>query len=320
SAGSMRYVVVVKDSNGTSVDTNKITVTIEKAAALSATLKVNGSASNQTLTVGDSVTLKATAAGGSGSYTYTYKAYNGSKWVTLKSASTATSYTTTLSSAGSMRYVVVVKDSNGTSVDTNKITVTINSAAPLAGSLTANGSTANQTLSVGNSVTLKATATGGSGSYTYTYKAYNGSKWVTLKSASTSSSYTDTLSSVGYKRYVVVVKDSAGTTVDTNKITVTVKAAAALAGTLKVNGSTSNRTLETGDTVTVAVTATGGSGSYTYTYKAYNGSKWITLQSETTSNTFSYVATSAGSMRYVVVVKDSAGTTVDTNKITITFN
>ena len=46
----------------------------------------------------------------------------------------------------------------------------------------------------------------------------------------------------------------------------------------------------------------------------------MTLQSETTSNTFSYVAVSAGSMRYVVVVKDSAGTTVDTNKITITFN
>ena len=214
---------VVTDSDGTSVTSAKNYVVEGDTEELSASLKVNGSTANQTLTVGDSVTLKATAAGGSGSYTYTYKAYNGSKWVTLKSASTSASYTTTLASAGRMRYVVVVKDSNGTSVDTNKITVTINSAAPLAGSLTVNGSTANQTLSVGNSVTLKATATGGSGSYTYTYKAYNGSKWVTLKSASTSSSYTDTLSSVGYKRYVVVVKDSAGTTVDTNKITITVE-------------------------------------------------------------------------------------------------
>ena len=319
SAGSMRYVVVVKDSNGTSVDTNKITVTVEKAEDLSGALTVNGSTANQTVTVGTSVTLKATAAGGSGSYTYTYKAYNGSSWVTLKSASTSATYTDKLSSVGYKKYVVVVKDSSGTTVDTNKITVTAKAVAALSGTLKVNSSTANQTVTVGTSVTLKATAAGGTGSYTYTYKAYNGSKWVTLKNASTSATYTDTLSSVGYKRYVVVVKDSSGTTVDTNKITVTAKAAAALSGTLKVNGSASNQTLEVGDTLTLGVTPAGGSGSYTYTYKVYNGSKWLTLQSDSSSKTFEYVLINEGTMRYVVVVKDSNGTTIDTNKINVTI-
>ncbi|MBQ3584798.1 MAG: starch-binding protein [Lachnospiraceae bacterium] len=287
---------------------------------LSATLTIGGSTAGFAKEVGSSVTLDVSASGGSGDYTYTYKAYNGSNWITLKNASTSSSYTDTLLTAGYKRYVVVVKDSTGTAVDSNKITAAVTEVASLSGTLTANGSASNQTVSVGNSVTLKASATGGSGSYTYTYKAYNGSGWVTLKSATTSSSYTDTLSSVGYKRYVVVVKDSTGTTVDTNKITVTAKESAALAGTLKINGSTSNRTVEVGTSLTLNVTATGGSGSYTYTYKVYNGSKWITLKSATEATSYTTVVTSAGSMRYVVVVKDSSGTTVDTNKITITFN
>jgi LPS sulfotransferase NodH len=211
----------------------------------------------------------------------------------------------------------VVKDSSGTVVDSNKIVVTGTSQSALAGTLKINGSTGNTTVSTGTALTLSVSATGGSGSYTYQYKAYDGSKWITLKGYTNSTTYTCN-ASAGDMKYVVVVKDSSGTVVDSNKIVVTGTSQSALAGTLKINGSIGNTTVSTGTTLTLSVSATGGSGSYTYQYKVYDGSKWLTLKSSTTATTYTYKLSTAGTYKYVVVVKDSSGTEVDSNKITIT--
>ena len=185
------------------------------AKKLSGTLKVNGSTSDKTVSVGSTVKLTVAGSGGSGSYTYTYKIYNNGKWTTLGTGAT---YSHKVSKAGSYRYVVVVKDSAGNTVDTNKITVTV--AAALSGTLKVNGSTSDKTASVGDTIKLTATGSGGSGSYTYTHKVYNNGTWTTLGTGAT---YSHKVSKSGNYKYVVVVKDSTGNTVDTNKIVVTVK-------------------------------------------------------------------------------------------------
>ena len=69
--------------------------------------------------------------------------------------------------------------------------------------------------------------------------------------------------------------------------------------------------------IILKVSATGGSTNYTYTYKAYDGSKWMTLKSNTTSTSYTIIAAANVSMKYVVVVKDSTGKTVDSNKVTV---
>ena len=193
---------------------------------LTGTLTVGGSTAALTKSVGDSITLSATAAGGSGSYTYKYVVYNvdTNAWVTLKDYSSSASYTVKLSSAGNKQFVVSVKDSNGTVVTTNRISVSVGEAAALAATLTVNGSTSAVSVSTGASLTMAVTATGGTGSYTYKYVLYNTKtgSWNVLSDFGSASEYIFSLGSSAVVELVATAKDSAGTTVSTSRVKVTV--------------------------------------------------------------------------------------------------
>ena len=99
----------------------------EKKEELTAELYVNESKEAQNLTVGGNVTLVPTALGGTAPYTYQYVMQNVStgKNITLKDYSSATSYTGALTSQGEKIFTVNVKDSKGTVVATNSVTVVV---------------------------------------------------------------------------------------------------------------------------------------------------------------------------------------------------
>ena len=326
SAGTKQFIVYVKDSNGTEVCTNAVTVvTSKEAEELSATLKVNNSSSTINLTVGDTVTVKPTVTGGSGSYTYKYVIKNVSTGATatLKNYSSTTSYTGTMTSAGTKQFIVYVKDSDGTIVTTNAVTVvTSKEVEELSATLKVNNSSSTINLTVGDTVTVKPTATGGSGSYTYKYVIKNVSTGATatLKNYSSTTSYTGTMTSVGTKQFIVYVKDSNGTVVQTNAVTVvTSEESNELSATLKVNNTTSQLNLAVGDVVVLKPTATGGSGSYTYKYVVKNvatGSEY-TLKSYSSSTTYTGEMTGTGTKDFIVYVKDSNGTIVASNSVRV---
>ena len=326
SAGTKQFIVYVKDSNGTEVCTNAVTVvTSKEAEELSATLKVNNSSSTINLTVGDTVTVKPTVTGGSGSYTYKYVIKNVSTGATatLKNYSSTTSYTGTMTSAGTKQFIVYVKDSDGTIVTTNAVTVvTSKEVEELSATLKVNNSSSTINLTVGDTVTVKPTATGGSGSYTYKYVIKNVSTGATatLKNYSSTTSYTGTMTSVGTKQFIVYVKDSNGTVVQTNAVTVvTSEESNELSATLKVNNTTSQLDLAVGDVVVLKPIVTGGSGSYTYKYVVKNvatGSEY-TLKSYSSSTTYTGEMTGTGTKDFIVYVKDSNGTVVATNSVRV---
>ena len=227
SAGTKIFTVNVKDSSGTIVASNSVTVVVTAATQLSASLKVNGFTGTINLTKGESVTLVPTATGGTGTYTYQYlmkTSTNGTN-MTLKNYSSATSYTGPLTTVGTKIFTVNVNDSSGTFVATNSVTVVVTAAAELSTSLKVNGSSSQVNLQVGDSVILTPEANGGTGSYTYKYEMTNATTGVTytLKNYSSATSYTGPITSKGTKVFKVYVKDTKGTVVETNTITVVVK-------------------------------------------------------------------------------------------------
>ena len=324
STGTKVFTVNVKDSTGKVVSTNSVTVVVSSGVtALSASLKVNGQTGTINLTKGGSVTLTPSATGGSGSYTYQYlmKTSASGSSMTLKNYSASSSYTGPLTSVGTKIFTVNVKDSTGTIVATNSVTVVVSGTQELSACLKVNGQTGTINLTKGDSVKLVPTAKGGSGSYTYQYlmKTSASGSNMTLKNYSSATSYTGPLMSVGTKIFTVNVKDSTGTIVATNSVTVVVSKPQELSATLKVNGQTGTINLAKGGTVTLSPEVSGGTGTYTYQYlmkTSATGSNMV-LKNYSSATSYTGPLVSAGTKIFTVNVKDSTGTVVATNTVTV---
>ena len=324
SVGTKQFIVYVKDSNGTVVQTNAVTViTTAVEEELSASLKVNGSTQTVNLSVGDEVTVVPTATGGSGSYTYKYVIKNVAtgQTVTLKNYSSTTSYTGTMNSVGTKQFIVYVKDSNGNIVQTNAVNVVTSEDSGLSASLKVNDSSSAINLTIGDVVNVVPTVTGGSGSYTYKYIIKNVAtgQTATLKNYSSIATYTGTMSSVGTKQFIVYVKDSAGNIVQTNSVTVVTSEEGELSAVMSINDSSDTLNLSVGDKVTLLSSATGGSGDYTYKYVIKNVATKATVTLKNYSSDISYTGTmtSAGTKDFYVYVKDSEGNIVQTNSVRV---
>ncbi len=322
STGTKMFAVYVKDSTGSVAVSDVKTVTVAASSTLSAALTVNGNTGTVNLSKGESVKLVPKAVGGSGSYTYQYVMKNASTGSTLvlKNYSSAASYTGPLTSTGTKIFTVNVKDGTGKVVASNSVTVVVGgSQTSLSASLKVNGATGTVNLSKGSNVTLVPTAAGGSGSYTYQYVMKNAATGSTLvlKNYSSATSYTGPLTTPGTKIFMVNVKDSAGKVVASNSVTVVVKAA--LSASLKVNGATGTLKLETGSNVTLVPAVTGGSGSYTYQYVMKNAATGSTVVLKGYSSATSYTGplTTAGTKIFTVKAKDSTGTVVASNSVTV---
>ena len=316
--GKKKFVVTVKDSNGRTVKANEITITVYEK--LKGSLAIGGVINSSTAQVGETIKLKTTATGGSGNYTYKITMLNVDTgvWATLSNYSSSSAYTGELKTPGKKKFVVTVKDSDGRTVETNEIAITV--YEKLEGTLAIGKVTKNLTAQVGEAIKLNTTATGGSGGYTYKVAMLNVDTGVstTLSNYSSSSTYTGELKTSGKKKFVVTVKDSIGRTVKTNEITITVYEK--LKGSLVIEGVTNNSTVQVGENIKLKTTATGGSGSYTYKVDMLNVDTgvWTTLSNYSSSNTYTGELKAPGKKKFVVTVKDSDGRIVKTNEITIT--
>lgn len=284
---------VVKDSSGT-------TSVKEFSLHVLAPLKNTSSLSKKTIAKGSSVTIKGSAAGSTGSYqfAYYYKQASKNTWTCASAYSTSTSVDITPAASVDYDVRVKAKDSLGHIVNKD---LTLQVVPPLSNTSTIS----KKAITKGESVTVNASASGGSGEYTYAfyYKRQSQNSWTAAKrySADTTAEITPT-AAVPYD-IRVNVRDSIGNV--TEKLFVL-----NVATPLKNSASLSKTLMTKGSTLTVKGAASGGSGEYTfaYYYKQKAQTKWTCSKSFSTETSVTIKPLAATDYQVRVKVKDSYGT------------
>ena len=211
SIGKYDISVKVKDGSGTIV---KKAFTVNVFAPLKNTTTV----SSTSIGYGGTFTVKAKATGGLGDYTYAvyYKKASATKWTTAQNYSSTKTVTIKPKYAEEYDVSVKVKDSRGVvAKKTFKIKVT---------KPTNTSKVASTTITLGNTIDITCSATGGSGFYQYAvyYKKSSDTSWKTKQSYS--SNYNVSIKPASKTKYdvSVKVKDSLGN-VSKQTFTITVK-------------------------------------------------------------------------------------------------
>ena len=278
-AGAGAYTVSVTDNNGCasgSFVTSSVTVNV--LPTITATVTPNPLCVNSTLS------LNATPAGGSG--TYSSYLWNGPNTF---SATTQSASISSITTAGAGAYTVSVTDNNGcTSGSFVTSSVTVNTLPTITAIVTPNPICVNSTLS------LNATPAGGSGTYSsYSWIGPNGF------SATTRNATIPSITTAGAGTYTVSVTDNSGcgsASFVTSSVTVNVLPT--------ITATVTPNPLCAGATLTLNATPAGGSG----TYSSYSWSGPNTF-SATTQNASVPSITTSGAGAYTVSVTDNNGCT-----------
>ena len=273
--GSDSVYVTLTDSNSYTVQSSTITETIYADPTVSISSNDNPSIVNNAVTFTASVTYSGTIS--------TYDFYlNG---VSQQSGSSST-FTYTFTSTGTDTVYVVVTDSLSGQATSSTLTQTVNSPALIA-SLGSNLDPSD----VGETITFTASATGGTGSYS-TYDFFlNG----VSEQSGASMTWSYAFSSAGSYSVYVNITDSGGHEANSNTVTQVVNNLPTVSFAPSVNPT------DIQQTITFTATASGGSG----TYNSYAWYLQGSLEQNTSSTTWSYDFTTAGSFNVYVIVYDS---------------
>ncbi len=292
SAATYDVCIKVKDKTGT-VEKKYFNIT---PITVSATMKVSAS----TINLGETVT--ASASGGS-KYAFYYKKTSDENWTTAKDFSTTKSVTIKPAKATTYKICIKVKDSSG-NVQKKYFDLTVKKG------LTNTSTISATSITLGKTVTLKGSATGGTGYYNFAmlYKKTSDSSWTTAQGFKPNETVSIKPAKATTYDVCVKVQDSNGTIV---KKFFTVKVTNAALSNTSTLSSTS---IKLGDTITVKAAATGGTTPYKYAvyYKASSASTWSTKQDFSTNNSVSIKFTGTGTKDVCVKVKDNSGTVAKT--------
>ena len=289
SATNYDVCIKVKDKTGT-IEKKFFTLKVTSAAA--ATMKVSATS----ITLGNTVT--ASASGGS-KYAFFYKKTSDSSWTTAKDFSTTKSVAIKPAKATTYEICIKVKMSDG-SVQKKYFKVTVKQG------LTNTSKISATSITLGKTVTLTGSATGGTGYYNFAmlYRKTSDSSWTTAQGFKANETVTIKPAKATAYDVCIKVQDSNGTVV---KKFFTVKVTAAALSNTSTLSATS---VKLGDTITVKASATGGTSPYKYAvyYKASSSDTWTTKQDFSTTTSVSIKFAGAGTKDVCVKVKDSKGT------------
>ena len=284
---------ITATSNNGKKATATITVTADTPAP--SALVNNSTMSATSITLGNTVTLKGAATGGTSPYTYqmVYKKANDSSWTTAQNFSSNTSVSIKPASATNYDVCIKVKDKTGT-VEKKFFTLKVTSAAVATMKVSATS------ITLGNTVT--ASASGGS-KYAFFYKKTSDSNWTTAKDFSTTKSVSIKPAKATAYKICIKVKMADGS-IQKKYFDLTVKQG--LTNTSKISATS----ITLGKTVTLTGSATGGTSPYKYAvyYKASSSDTWTTKQDFSTTTSVSIKFAGAGTKDVCVKVKDSKGT------------
>ena len=309
--GTYNIRITAKDSSGkTAAKTINVTVgdVLANTSSLSAD-KIN---------LGETVTINASATGGSGSYTFAYysKEFTQKSWSTISGFSTNATASFTAKTAGYYEICVKVKDADGTVAKEYYNVVVGETQQPQ--NEFKNTSTVGATqIKLGERVSVSAAAEGGKAPYTYAvlYKKTTDTTWTTKQNFSSNSETSVLPSKAADYEICVKVKDADGVVAEK---TFNVKVVSNQAA-LENNSTIASDKVVLGNSLTVNAKATGGAGDYTYAvlYKKTTDTSWVTKQNFTTNTTVTVKPSNVATYDLCVKVKDADGTIV---KKFFTFN
>ena len=287
--GSFGITVTETDSNGVTVVSGPVTLTVSRALGAPTV-----AASVVSLDVGQSVTLVVNVTGGSAPWTFV--------WSGLPKGCAGNSATVTCSptAAGTSSATVTVTDGNGISQTSTGLNLTV-SPRLTAGSIALSP----PVLDAGQSTNLTVGVSGGSGGLSYLWSGLP-----TGCTGSDAATITCHPSSTGTSWVTVWVTDRNGGGVTVGPVALTVDP---VLGTPVV--SVSQSSFELGGSVTFSASVSGGSAPLTYS--------WSGLPKGCVSvnaPTVTCVPSNAGTSTVRVSVTDAAGTTTTSAPATLTVN
>ena len=265
-----------------------------------------------TAAVGEKITWTATASGGSGTLQYYFILYKDGTNIKTRAYSTTKTFSYTPTEAGSYKVKVYVKDTADNKVNKTSTAVTVTSAAPVISSVKAGVTSAY----AGEKITWTATASGGTGTLQYYFILYKDGTKLKTRSYSTANTFSYTPTEAGSYKVKVYVKDTADNKVSktSGKIAVTLGPPAIIS--VKA-GKTSSAV---GEKITWTATAVGSEQPLQYYFILYKDGVKLKTRSYSTTKTFSYTPTKAGSYKVKVYVKDAEGTKVYKTSAEITVS
>ena len=293
---------VVTDQNGSTVQTDTVTLTMLKTAKITqqpVSVSVAGS---------ETAEVSFTAEGDGLTYAWYYKNAGASKF-TKTSTFTGNTYTMEMNATRDGRQIYcVVTDQYGNSVQTNTVTLSMLSTLKIT------SQPADISGVEGETVEVSFTAEGAGLTYTWYYKNA-GAATFSKTSTFTGNTYSMEMNATRDGRQIYcVVTDQYGNTVQTDTVTLTMKA-----GALKITKQLESATAANGETVAVSFTAEGEGLTYAWYYKNA-GAATFSKTSTFTGNSYSMEmnATRNGRQIYCVVT-DKYGNTVQTDTVTLTM-
>ena len=290
---------IVKDSGGNSVKSNTVTVTVKSGPV------ITKQPTNQTISLGSSATLSLNATGSGLTYQWYYKKAGQTSFSTWNGRTHASETCTPNATWDGIQLYCIVKDSAGNKVQSNTVTVKVNSAG-----ITITQQPQNQSIVVGTSINLTVKATGSSLKYQWYFKK-KGQTSFNIWNGRTHATETVSPNSTwdGIQLYCKIT-DGSGKTLNSSTVTINV---------LSITTQPSNVTVAAGSNATFKVVATGSGLNYQWQYKKSGQTSWNNWGARTTASTTATSNATWQGMQVRCIVTDSAGNKVTSNAATITI-
>ena len=267
--------------------------------AEAAQIKNESTISSSAITLGESVTLTGKVSDSTGVYTYGfyYKKSDASKWSVLRGYGSGNTFQFKPSSVGDYTVSIRAKDNTG-KILKKDLSLNVTAALKISASMSAKETTK------GKSITLYASATGGSGgySYGYFYKRKSAKFWSSIKKYGTSTVVSFTPAFVDDYEISIRVKDSNGTIANKDFDL-------AVGPEYLCTGSISSEKVTNGKSITIYGSAKGAVGkcTYGYFYKRSGDSRYTTIKDYSSTTFTSFKPDSEGEYEICIKAKDEKG-------------